>query len=172
MNSLRPLLDSRAFLFCLAVAFAGCTSESTERESIAAGVSTELSSEALLEELNPRGGIALIEAWNGSDAEAVAAMYTVDAVVVMDNGTVYRGRREILSGWLRSMVPEVSNLTPSIEQVVGGPERMTLIGTYTARISSSGEPPYQASGIFGNTWVRQADGSWKIKASIASAPSR
>lgn len=133
---------------------------------------TELSAEMLLEELNPRGGIDLIRAWNGTDPELAAAIYAEDAVVVLDDGTVYRGREEILNGWLRSLVPAVSNLTPSIEQVVGGPERMTLIGTYTARISPSDEPAFDGCGIFGNTWVRQPDGSWKLKASIASAPGR
>jgi uncharacterized protein (TIGR02246 family) len=131
-----------------------------------------LNAEMLLAELNPRGGVDLILAWNGTDPEAVASLYTEDAVVIMTDGTVYRGRTAILNGWLRQLVPIVSDLTPTIEQVVGGPERMTLIGTYTALISPQGELPFNADGIFGNTWVRQSDGRWKLKASIASTPTR
>lgn len=156
----------------LLVALVACTSRAPQATTTSMARATEHSAEMLLAELNPRGGVDLILAWNGSDSEAVASIYTEDAVVVMSDGTVHRGRTAILNGWLRQLVPIVSNLTPTIEKVVGGPERMTLLGTYTALISPQGELPFNATGIFGNTWVRQSDGQWKLEASIASTPAR
>lgn len=132
---------------------------------------TAMSPEALLAELNPRGGAALIQAWHGDEPETVADFYTDDAVVVVDAGTVYRGRDEILSGFLRPWVPIIRSISSTIEHVVGGPEQMTLIGKYTAQVAPLGGPPHEAQGTFGNTWVREPDGSWKIRASVNSLPS-
>jgi uncharacterized protein (TIGR02246 family) len=154
----------------MAFALVACTPPPASTDPSRLDVGRELTPEMLLEELNPRGGADVIRAWNGSEPEAVADFYTEDAVLVVDERTVYRGRAEILNGWLRPLVPAVSDLTPTLEQVIGGPNRMTLIGTYTARFTPPDGPAFQAGGIFGNTWVRQSDGFWKIKASINSAP--
>ena len=134
------------------------------------GPGPQMSTEMLLAELNPRGGAALVEAWHGDDPKAVAAFYTEDAVLIDDGGTVYRGKAEILSGFLRPWVPAVRRITPTIEHVVGGGEQMTLIGGYTAEVNR-GASTYGAEGVFSNTWVRQPDGAWKIRASLNSAPS-
>lgn len=114
-----------------------------------------MSGEALLAELNPRGGAALVQAWHGDDPEAVVAYYTDDAVLVVDAESVYRGRAEILNGFLRQWVDKISLLTPAIEQVVGGPGQMMLIGRYTAEVSPPNGAPYQARGAFGNTWLER-----------------
>jgi hypothetical protein len=49
---------------------------------------------------------------------------------------------------------------------------MTLVGGYTANVINPDGSSYDAQGVFSNTWVRQSDGSWKIRASLNSAPSR
>jgi uncharacterized protein (TIGR02246 family) len=131
-----------------------------------------MSAEALLTELNPRGGAALVKAWHGDDPEAVAAFYTEDAVLIDEGATVYRGRGEILSGFLRQWVPAIRAITPSIEHVAGGREQMTIVGGYTAKVADQGGSTYDAQGVFSNTWVRRSDGSWKIRASLNSAPAR
>jgi len=172
MRLARSTAAAHAILPCISFALVACVSPSPGADPSTPDAGTELTPEMLLEELNPRGGADVILAWNGTEPEAVADFYTEDAVLVVDDRTVYRGRTEILNGWLRPLVPAVSDLTPTLEQVIGGPNRMTLIGTYTARFTPSDGPAFQAGGIFGNTWVRQADGSWKIKASINSAPTR
>lgn len=170
MPNSRSTVACRGFLPCMAFALVACTPPPASTDPSRLDVGRELTPEMLLEELNPRGGADVIRAWNGSEPEAVADFYTEDAVLVVDERTVYRGRAEILNGWLRPLVPAVSDLTPTLEQVIGGPNRMTLIGTYTARFTPPDGPAFQAGGIFGNTWVRQSDGFWKIKASINSAP--
>ena len=48
---------------------------------------------------------------------------------------------------------------------------MTLVGVYTAEVTNQDGTTYDAQGVFSNTWVRQSDGSWKIRASLNSAPS-
>jgi uncharacterized protein (TIGR02246 family) len=97
-----------------------------------------MSVEALLMELNPRGGAALVKAWHGDDPETVADFYTEDAVFIDERGAVYRGRAEILSGFLRKWVPAIRAITPTIEHVVGGSEQMTLAGAYTANVINQG----------------------------------
>ena len=133
---------------------------------------SQMSADALLAELNPRGGAALVKAWHGDDPEAVAAFYTEDAVFIDERGTVYRGRAEILKGFLRQWVPAIRTITPTIEHVSGGMEQMTLVGAYTARVTTQDGSSYDARGAFSNTWMRQSDGSWKIRASLNSAPAR
>ena len=131
---------------------------------------SEMNAEALLTELNPRGGAAIVRAWSGTEPESVAVHYAEDAVLVVDAETAYRGRSEILEGFLRPLVGNISGLTPVIETVIGGPEQMTLIGRFTTRVNSPRGEPIEAGGVFGNTWVRQPDGSWKIVAAINDRP--
>jgi len=141
-------------------------------EPLPPGRDSQMSAEALLTELNPRGGAALVKAWHGDDPEAVAAFYTENAVFIDDRGTVYRGRAEILNGFLRRWVPAIRTITPTIEHVAGGREQMTVVGGYTAHVTNQDGSSYDAQGVFSNSWVRQSDGSWKIRASLNSAPSR
>jgi uncharacterized protein (TIGR02246 family) len=151
--------------------YAGAPPAVLAQTPVSPGSGPGMSAEALLAELNPRGGAAVVEAWHGDDPGAVAAFYTDDAVFVDERGTVYRGRAEILSGFLRTWVPAIRRITPTIEQVVGGREQMTLVGGYTAEVAHEDGSTYDAQGVFSNTWVRQPDGSWKIRVSLNSAPS-
>lgn len=164
-----PRPTSPAF-FVLALTLASCVKSSAPEAPVPRVPSTQMTAEALLAELNPRGGAAIVQAWHGEDPEAVAAFYTDDAVLVVDAETVYRGKAAILEGFLRPLVPSIRRITPTIEHVVGGPEAMTLIGTYMAEVSPPTGLAYEAQGTFGNTWVRQPDGAWKIRASANSSP--
>jgi hypothetical protein len=119
MDTSVPIPGFQPSLILIPVILVACTPQTSQELSTPAASGTEMSAQMLLDELNPRGGEDLIRAWNGTDPEAVASIYTEDAVVVMDDGTVYRGRAEILHEWLRNLVPLVDDLTPSIEQIVG-----------------------------------------------------
>lgn len=160
-----------AGLFVLALTLAFCAPARAPEAPAPRAPATPMSAEALLAELNPRGGAAIVQAWHGDDPEELAAFYTDDAVLVVDAETVYRGKAAIREGFLRPWAPSIRSLTPTIEHVVGGTEEMTLIGTYTAEVSPPNGPAYEAQGTFGNTWVRQPDGAWKIRASVSSTPS-
>lgn len=148
----------------------GYTGRAAAQTSAPPDPAPQMTREALLAELNPRGGAALVKAWHADDPDAVAAFYTEDAVLIDARGTVYRGKAEIASGFLRTWVPAIRQITPTIERVVGGRDQMTLLGRYTAVVDRAGST-YDAEGVFSNTWVRQPDGSWKIRASLNSAPS-
>ncbi|HEY0874887.1 MAG TPA: DUF4440 domain-containing protein [Vicinamibacterales bacterium] len=170
--STRPVFRSVGW-FLLLLVFSGHARQAPAAQApLPPGADSQMSAEALLMELNPRGGAALVKAWHGDDPEAVAAFYTADAVLIDERGTVYRGRADILSGFLRRWVPAIRTITPTIEHVAGGMEQMTLVGSYTARVIDQEGSSYDAQGVFSNTWVRQADGSWKVRASLNTAPSR
>jgi acyl CoA:acetate/3-ketoacid CoA transferase alpha subunit len=54
---------------------------------------SQMSVEALLMELNPRGGAAIVKAWHGDDPETLAAFYTEDAVFIDERGCTAAGRK-------------------------------------------------------------------------------
>jgi ketosteroid isomerase-like protein len=101
----------------------------------------------------------------GDAAEAAAEFYAEDAVVLVDSEHVYRGRSAILEGFLRSCLedpsgPEEDGPETEIEvdRVVAGEGAVTLAGRYSS--------PAGAAGVYSNTWKRQADGSWRLAASV------
>ena len=165
-----PPLPRSARLLALLVLVAACRTAAPAEAVAPAPLDRQMNADALLAELNPRGGAAIVRAWSGTEPESVAVHYAEDAVLVVDAQTVYRGRGEILEGFLRPLVGNISGLVPTIDRVVGGPEQMTLIGRFTTRVNAPGDEPIEASGVFGNTWVRQPDGSWKIVAAMNDRP--
>lgn len=99
------------------------------------------------------------------EAEKAIEFYAEDAVVRIDSEHVYRGRSAILEEFLRSYldVPsdtgdERTGTEIEVDRVAAGEELVTLAGRYTN--------PSGASGIYANTWQRQADGTWKLASSV------
>lgn len=96
-------------------------------------------------------------------ADDAIEFYAEDAVVLVDSEHVYRGRSAILEGFLRAYLeapagedgPETEI---RVDGVVVGEGVVTLAGRYTN--------PAGAAGIYGNTWERQDDGSWKLTISV------
>lgn len=98
-------------------------------------------------------------------ADEAIEFYAEDAVVLVDSEHVYRGRSTILEGFLRAYLQAPGggggggpDTEIRVDGVVGGEDVVTLAGRYTN--------PAEASGVYSNTWERQADGSWKLAASV------
>jgi uncharacterized protein (TIGR02246 family) len=108
-----------------------------------------------------------VAAWNGDDPEAVAAFFTEDATVVVDDDT-YRGHAEIVEGWLPT-VPAVSNLrvTDQMVERVGNDWRGE--GTYAATIAPPDEEAMETTGRYTVVWTLGPDGQWRIRSSEVHA---
>lgn len=113
------------------------------------------------------GGYA--KAMLSGEVEAAAEFYAEDAVVLVDSERVFRGRASILADFLRpySKAPShESKGSPGdiqVDRVVVGDGVVTLAGRYT--------DPGGTTGIYSNTWQRQADGRWKLAASVMTIES-
>jgi len=105
-----------------------------------------------------------IAAWNADDAAQVAAFFTDDATVTV-NDDVYSGRDEIVAEWVEPGVAIVHNLevTEQITERVG--EDYRSAGTYTHIMDPPDAEPFEVSGRYTATWTLDADGEWRILSS-------
>jgi ketosteroid isomerase-like protein len=104
------------------------------------------------------------EAVNSNDAAAVAALYTEDAVVVTETGTIY-GREAIEKRWadLFKQVHFSNHMakqdTPHMIGTAGN--EMWGNGEWSATIQGKNWGPKDLKGYWGDVFVRQGD-EWKI----------
>jgi ketosteroid isomerase-like protein len=104
------------------------------------------------------------EAVNNNDAAAVAALYTEDAVVVTETGTIY-GREAIEKRWadLFKQVHFSNHIAkqyaPHIIGTAGN--EMWGNGEWSATIQGKNWGPKDLKGYWGDVFVRQGD-DWKI----------
>lgn len=92
-------------------------------------------------------------------AEKAIDFYVEDAVVLVDAQHVYRGRSEILEGYLQAPAGEESPGTDiEVDRVVVDEGVVILAGRYSS--------PAGTSGIYSNTWQRQDEGDWKLSISV------
>lgn len=112
-------------------------------------------------------------AWKGAlmngDYGRAIEFYAEDAVVLVEPGRHYRGRSEILDGFLRSEFAAASSEAPGMSSasgtgVVVGDGVVTMAGLYS---SFPG-----AAGMYSNTWMRQDDGTWKLAVSVLTIEAR
>lgn len=99
---------------------------------------------------------------NGQAKDALE-FYAEDAVVLVDHEHVYRGRSEILGGFLNVyLAPPAGEDDPGTEieedGVIVGEGAVTLAGRYSSRTGTSA--------IYSNTWQRQNDETWKLAVSV------
>lgn len=121
---------------------------------------------AMMDSVN-RTGAAFIAAWSGDDPDAVAAFYAENAVVIVQDGRIFRGPGEILNGFIRPLVSRISEVRPTVAEVTAGDGVVVFAGQHSIRLTPHG---VVRSGMFSNTWERQADGSWKIRTSATEVP--
>ena len=121
---------------------------------------------AMLDSVN-RTGAAFIAAWSGDDPDAVAAFYAENAVVIVQEGRIFRGPGEILNGFIRPLVSRISEVRPTVAEIAAGDGLVVFAGQHSARFTP---PGVVRSGMFSNAWERQADGSWKIRTSATEMP--
>jgi ketosteroid isomerase-like protein len=105
---------------------------------------------------------AYAAAWNGEDADAVAAHFTEDAVVVEGDST-YTGRAEIRDRWIGINLPAINSLSMSNETFDWVGEDVLASGDYTLMVTMpDATEPTEMGGTYSDTWTRGADGTWMI----------
>ena len=91
---------------------------------------------------------------------------------MVNSNLIFRGRDEIRAGFLAHFLQAQSTNQPAqgkpvtpLAQVVVADSAVTLLGRHGIETDAG----RQYGGLYGNTWQRQSDGSWKLVASIITA---
>lgn len=115
-----------------------------------------------------RGNADYIAAFAKADADGVAGVYDADGVRLGDDGKVLRGRGAI-AGDVRGFVQAVGPVTVTLATA-----RIWLVdnlayetGDWSYTFTPKGKSRQRIGGKYVTTWVRQADGGWKIKSDLA-----
>jgi ketosteroid isomerase-like protein len=103
---------------------------------------------------------AIVRAWNGESAEALAAFYAADAVVVVDDST-YEGRDGIRDRWMANALPVLSDLQLSGRTFSGSGDTRTETGRYTHALTMPDSAAITVTGSYDVTWLRQGD-QWLV----------
>lgn len=101
-------------------------------------------------------------AWNGEDPAAIAAFYTEDATVTAGDST-YAGREAIQQRWIAPAIPVLSDLTPTEASYERRGDEIIETGRLTYMATTEDGSTEQVSGTFSHTWVRDADGTWRLR---------
>ena len=115
-----------------------------------------------------RGNADYIAAFAKADPDGVAAVYDADGVRLGDDGRVLRGRRAItddVRGFVQAVGPVTVTLATTRVWLVDDLAYETGDWSYT--FTPKGKSRQHVGGKYVTTWVRQADGGWKIKTDLA-----
>jgi len=115
-----------------------------------------------------RGNADYIAAFAKADPDGVAAVYDADGVRLLDDGKVLRGRGAIagdVRGFLQAVGPVTVSLATTRVWLADNLAYETGDWSYTFR--PKGKSQQRVGGKYVTTWVRQADGGWKIKSDLA-----
>ena len=118
---------------------------------------------AAIETTQQRFAAALL----GRDFDALAALYTDDAVVMPPNEPAVQGRAAVKT-WLAAF-PAVSAFTLRADRIEGRADLAYVRGTYTMTLSPEGAPaPVTARGKYVEIRRRQPSGEWLLEADMFS----
>jgi uncharacterized protein (TIGR02246 family) len=104
-----------------------------------------------------------MELFNKGDFQAIAELYTVDAVAFPPGSSLVRGKAAIGAMW-KSMAEQVGNpkvITVEVKRL--GPATAREIGTFS--LTTKGSSPKEVSGKYLVVWER-VRGQWKLAADI------
>jgi uncharacterized protein (TIGR02246 family) len=103
------------------------------------------------------------DAMKRGDTTAMAANYSDDAVVMMPNVELWRGREAVRKGFAGfvSQAP-VKEFTGKTEDVMVSGDVAVETGTYEMTLQPKGGKEMKDKGKYITVWKRQPDGSWKI----------
>ena len=153
MYRARKPLAAAAFLFALAAC-----SERPQAAASGAVDSAPPAEEAPAELV--AASDAIVRAFNGESAEALAAHYAADAVVVVDDST-YEGRDGIRDRWIAGTLPVLSDLQVSGREFAGSGDTRTETGRYTHALTIPDSAAMTVTGRYEVTWLRQGD-QWLV----------
>ena len=109
------------------------------------------------------------EAIARGDAQAIAKLYTEDAILLPERGEMVKGRQAIGEFWKTAMDDGVKSVTVTTLDVGGSGDLAHEVGTVLLTLQAEGRPPATASAKFVVVWKREADG-WKIHRDIWNDP--
>ena len=109
------------------------------------------------------------EAIARGDAQAIAKLYTEDAILLPERGELVKGRQAIGEFWKTAMDGGVKSVTMTTLDVGGSGDLAHEVGTVLLTLQAEGRPPATASAKFVVVWKREADG-WKIHRDIWNDP--
>ena len=113
-----------------------------------------------------RQAAAWAEAVNRGDVDALADLYTTDAILMAPNAEPLRGREGVRSfmNVVRGLSPRDVRLTVEEVDVCG--DTAYEVGSYTMNLQPPGQARMTDRGKYLVVWKRQADGSWRIHRDI------
>jgi uncharacterized protein (TIGR02246 family) len=103
---------------------------------------------------------AYAEAANAADASRLAALYTPDAIALLDDGALLRGAAQILK---QHEAPAGTTLTFSPRELRRDATIASEVGTFS-EASEAGAVP--VSGVYVAIYTRGGDGAWRIAMEI------
>jgi uncharacterized protein (TIGR02246 family) len=106
------------------------------------------------------------EAFARGDAKALAAMYTIDAIVFPPDSETVRGNQAIGEFWKTTRTSGVQSAVLTTVDVGRSGDVAYESGKVTLTIKSEGKEPTTAMSKYVVVWMRQPDGSWKLHRDI------
>jgi uncharacterized protein (TIGR02246 family) len=100
-------------------------------------------------------------ATGSGDADAIAALYAPNALVLPPNGAVVSGRDAIRATHVANQAAGASALEFGQLRVVGDEQQATAIWTWTLTITPEGKPPVAASGR-SMLYLERGESGWQI----------
>jgi len=112
------------------------------------------------------GNTKFSEAFERDDSEAIAALYTQDAIVFPPGGEMVKGRQAIGSFWKATRQGGVNSAKLTTVDVGESGDLAYEVGTVLLAIQPEGKESATASAKYVVVWKRQADGSWQLHRDI------
>ncbi len=127
---------------CLAFLISGCATTMSSNDA-----------DAYIRSAVPR----FISAFNAGNADAVAAMYTDDAVLLVPNSPIARGNAAIRDAYRGAFGSSHPTLNFAPDRIVQSGDVAYEYGHYTMGMGSMND-----QGNYITVWRRQPNGDWKI----------
>lgn len=102
-----------------------------------------------------------LQAMNGGDAAAVAAVYAEDAHLLPPNADIIGGRPSIES-FCKEFIALGASLSFELIAVHEADDLCAAVGRYEMDLRPPGAEPQHDTGKYIEVWRRDADGEWRI----------
>jgi uncharacterized protein (TIGR02246 family) len=112
-----------------------------------------------------QAGVRFAEAYSRSDAKAVAAFYTEDAIAFPPGGEMVKGREAIQQMWQSTMESGVKSLAFTVVDVGASGDLAHETGTALMNVQPAGKDPTTASVKYVVVWKKQGN-DWKLHRDI------
>ncbi len=132
--------------------------------SLTFGTASQAQTETPVE--NPREVVALMRAAvDARDANAIAALYASDAIVLGSRLAVVAGRDAIRDSWVQSFASGYSRLEVARPRTERGADRAAVMFIWRATIQPNGQAAQQVNGR-SMLYFQLTDGGWLISADM------